>query len=261
MINIHTRSRIPILMRSLPRWAEVTPHDIPINLVVEPQEVEEHRDFLSDNDFGRFINIIRVPKRNMGMGNSRNVGAQEAWRLKFPSFITTDDDLYPRVDPTILLKAAVHRDIFGIGAYVGLYGMHMGIQPDTGIHRTSVGFRMWAMNTHKVGKVGGFPIEFKGYDDHEMARRGMKKLHLPWAVHSGVPIGSIGKIGDPGGMSSLPGMDNLYNRKHTAHVLSYQRWPDYVNDPDRCVGRQRCGYMMQWKRFMMDCGIQLDKEN
>lgn len=257
MVNIHTRDRLAILEKSLPKWVEVSDPNTIINVIVEPTEVKKHGDFLRGIGLKSRINVVRIPKPNMGMGNSRHIGFLHAKNAGVKSFITTDDDLYPREGPERLLTLARSPYIFGIGAYLSLYGFHMGLEKGTDIHPTSVGFRCWAMNTAKVSKVGGFPRAFKGYDDHEMARQGMQRFRLPWYVDTNTTIASIGKIGDAGGMSSLPGMSNLFNRKHTAHVLSFERWPQYVNDPAKCEGKERCSYMMQWKRFMRDHGIEI----
>lgn len=259
MVNIHTRDRLAILEKSLPKWVEVSKESTIINVVVEPQEVVKHREFLKDMDLHKRINVVRIPKPNLGMGNSRHVGFLAAKRAGAKSFITTDDDLYPREGPERMLKIASMRNYFGVGAYLSIYSMILQLEKGTGIHPTAFGFRCWAMNTKKVAELGGFPRAFKGYDDHEMCRQGMKRFRLPWYVDTDTTIASIGKIGDPGGMSSLPGMSSLFNRKHTAHVLSFERWPQYVNDPAKCEGKERCSYMMQWKRFMRDHGIDLEE--
>lgn len=261
MVNIHTRDRLAILERSLPKWVEVSRPSTIINLIVEPTEVKMHQDFLHNmagpwgDPLADRINVVRIPKPNMGMGNSRHVGFKAAVEAGASSFITTDDDLYPREGPERLLKLARQRDVFGIGAYLSLYGFHMGIEKGTGVHRTTVGFRCWAMNTKKVAALGGMPRDFKGYDDHEVCRQGIARFSLPWYVDSDTTIASIGKIGDAGGMSSLPGMSNLFNRKHTAHVLSYKKWPDYVNSTEGCEERGTCNYRMSWRRFMRDHNV------
>lgn len=255
MVNIHTRDRLAILERSLPKWAEVSKPATIINIVVEPTEVSKHRRLLERLELEERINVVRIPKANKGMGNSRNVGFHEALRVGAESFITTDDDLYPREGPERLLKLARRKDVFGIGAWLSLYGFHMGIDKGTGVHRTTVGFRAWAMNTAKVDEIGGMPIEFKGYDDHEVCRRGIAAFSLPWYVDSDTTIASIGKIGDPGGMSSLPGMSNLFNRKHTAHLLSKARWPGYVNSTEGCEDKGTCNYRMSWRKFMRDHNV------
>lgn len=255
VVNIHTRDRLAILERSLPKWVEVSRPATRICLVVEPNEVKKHVDLLHDLGLRDRIKVVRIPKPNMGMGNSRHVGFLHAKATGASSFITTDDDLYPREGPERLLRIAARSTVFGIGAYLSLYGFHMGIEKGTGVHTTSVGFRCWAMNTKKVSALGGMPRDFKGYDDHEIARQGMARFHLPWYVDSDTTIASIGKIGDAGGMSSLPGMSNLFVRKHTAHLLSKKKWPEYVNSTEGCEARGMCNYRMSWKKFMRDHNV------
>lgn len=255
VVNIHTRDRLAILERSLPKWDEVSKPATIINLVVEPNEVKKHKALLRDLGLDDRMNVVRIPKPNMGMGNSRHIGFLAAREMGAPSFITTDDDLIPREGPERLLRIARGKGVFGVGAWLSLYGFHMGIEANTGIHRTKVGFRCWAMNTRKVTQIGGMPREFKGYDDHEVCRLGMKRFRLPWMVDSNTTIASIGKIGDPGGMSSLPGMSNLFNRKHTAHLLSKEKWPEYVNSTEGCEARGSCNYRMSWQKFIDDHGV------
>src|SRR5690242_3664248 len=132
MVNIHTRDRLPILERSLPKWVEVSKPATIINLIVEPNETKRHRDLLGDMELDERINVVRIPKANKGMGNSRHVGFLVAKAAGAQSFITTDDDLYPREGPERLLKLARGKDVFGIGAYLSLYGFHMGIEKGTG---------------------------------------------------------------------------------------------------------------------------------
>lgn len=258
VVNIHTRDRLAILERSLPKWDQVSKPSTIINIVVEPQEVQVHREFLADMGLQDRITVVRIPKRNLGMGNSRHVGYLAARRLGARSFITTDDDLVPRQGPEHLLALARRPSVFGVGAHLSIYSLILGLEAGTGLHATAFGFRCWAMNTRKVQLLGGMPVAFKGYDDHEVCRQGMERFRLPWFVDTDTTIASIGKIGDPGGMSSLPGMSSLFNRKHTAHVLSHQRWPQFVNDPAPCEGRGTCSYRMSWKKFMATNGIDLE---
>ena len=254
-VYIHTRDRLAILERSLPKWVEVSKPATGINLVVEPNEAVMHHELLMDLGLDKRIDVVRIRRPNMGMGNSRNVAFRHARGQGHQSFITTDDDLYPREGPEGLLKLARRKDVFGVGAYLSLYGFHMGIERHTGMHATSVGFRCWAMNTAKVDALGGMPRDFKGYDDHEVCRQGIARFHLPWYVDSDTTIASIGKIGDAGGMSSLPGMSNMFVRKHTAHLLSKEKWPEYVNSTEGCEERGTCNYRMAWKRFMRDNNV------
>jgi hypothetical protein len=254
-VYIHTRDRLAILERSLPKWVQVSRASTEINLVVEPNEVKMHNRALKDWGLFDRIGVIRIPKSNMGMGNSRHIAFRDAKSEGHKSFITTDDDLFPREGPERLLRLGARKDVFGIGAYLSIYGLLLGMDKGTGTHRTAFGFRCWAMNTEKVDGIGGMPTAFKGYDDHEVCRQGIARYSLPWYVDSDTTIASIGKIGDPGGMSSLPGMSNLFNRKHTAHVLSFDRWPDYVNDPSRCDDKGKCNYRMSWKKFMRDNNV------
>ena len=256
MVNIHTRDRLAVLERSLPKWVEVSKPATIINLVVEPTEVKKHGDFLRAIGLKERINVVRIPKPNMGMGNSRHVGFLHARAAGAESFITTDDDLYPREGPERLLKLARRKNVFGVGAYLSIYKFFMHIDQGTGMQEaTSVGFRCWAMNTAKVDKIGGMPREFKGYDDHEVCRRGIAWLQLPWYVDTDTTIASIGKTGDAGGMSSLPGMNSMFNRKHTAHLLSKEKWPEYVNSTEGCEQRGTCNYRMNWKKLMRDNNV------
>src|SRR6478609_430290 len=120
VVNIHTRDRLAILERSLPKWVEVSKPATVINLIVEPTEIKKHTRFLKDMDLIDRIRVVGIPRPTEGMGNSRHVGFLAAKRAGAKSFITTDDDLYPREGPERLLKLARRSDVFGIGAYLSL---------------------------------------------------------------------------------------------------------------------------------------------
>jgi len=261
-VYIHTRDRIRFLEKSLPHWVERTPDRININLVVEPNEVDLHREFLLDQDYPRFINLVPIRKPNLGMGNSRNVAFHHALDCGLDSFISTDDDCFPKDDPSILLEtAATQPDLLGVGCYFSMYGLLLKIKPYTGLYKMGVGlgFRCFAMNTLALQAVGGFPVEFKGYDDHEIARWGIARLGVPWYMDSDFACHSIAKIGDPGGMTSLPGYARVVDRKHTAHLLTHKNWPGFVSNPDKCdPDSGRCTYTMQWKKFLAAHDVSLE---
>jgi hypothetical protein len=142
-----------------------------------------------------------------------------------------------------------------------MYGLLLKIKANTGLYKIGVGlgFRCFAMNTAKMDEVGGFPVEFKGYDDHEIARIGISKLGIPWHMDSDMTCHSVAKIGDPGGMTSLPGYARVVDRKHTAHLLTHKNWPGFVSDPTKCdPDRGRCTYTMQWKKFLKANNVSLE---
>lgn len=263
-VYIHTRDRIQFLTKTLPKWAAITPDDIPIMLVVEPDEMILHHKFLDRMGLHGRVSALGIRGRNKGMGNSRNVAFKHARKNGHESFITTDDDLFPKDDPAILLDSALSEETLGIGCYFSIYGMMLGGLAkgdgcvDVG---TSIGMRCMAMATHLVEEVGGFPIEWKGYDDQEMARRGIKELGLPWMVNADFECNSIAKRGDPGGMASLPGYKNPAVAKHRAHLLAREGYPDYVSDPAKCnVEDGKCSYTFKWKKFRHDNGVYINDE-
>lgn len=252
-VYIHTRDRLKFLEQTLPKWPLVTPDDVELWLVVEPDEVQKHLKFLRKLGLDDRVGVIGLSDTNLGMGNSRNEAFHHARESGHESFITTDDDLYPRDDPSILLETATMDTVFGVGCYFTMYGLLLKIKPNTGLYKIGVGlgFRCFAMNTAKMDEVGGFPVEFKGYDDHEIARIGIHKLGIPWHMDSDMTCQSVAKIGDPGGMTSLPGYARVVDRKHTAHKLTYKNWPGFVSNPEKCdPDSGRCSYTMQWKKFL-----------
>jgi hypothetical protein len=260
-VYIHTRDRLTFLEQTLPKWPEVTPESTLINLVVEPNEVRKHQRFLSKLGLEDRIGVIAIDGKNLGMGNSRNVAFHDALAKGHESFITTDDDLFPKDDPTILLDTATMDTVLGVGCYFSMYGLLLKIKPNTGLYKIGVGlgFRCFAMNTALLDEVGGFPVEFKGYDDHEIARIGISKLGIPWRMDSDMSCHSVAKIGDPGGMTSLPGYARVVDRKHTAHVLTHKNWPGFVSDPAKCdPDSGRCTYTMQWKKFLKAHDVSLE---
>lgn len=265
-VYIHTRNRLNFLSKSLPKWLEQTPTDIPIHLVVEPHEVKMHQRFLDNLDVqdiapSRRVNVIGIKGKNKGMGNSRNVAFLDAKEHGYTTLITSDDDCYPRVDPTPMLAAARDpemRDVFGVGCYFGIYSLMNKMDQRTGVHQFTGGggFRTFAMNVAKLDHIGGFPVAFRGQDDNEVCRMGIAE-GWRWMVHTDVPFVSIAKIGDPGGMCELPGMADGEQRKHEAHVKSFANWPDFISDPAKCKQPHggKCSYKTMWKKMMRHYGV------
>lgn len=261
-VYIHTRDRIQFLSRTLPKWPLVTPDDIEINLVVEPTEVSKHGHLLNKLGLQQRVGIVAIKGQNLGMGNSRNVAFHDAMKHGHKSFITTDDDLFPIDNPGILLETAAYTDdLLGVGCYFSMYGLLLKMKRNTGLYKVGVGlgFRCFAMNTEMLDKVGGFPAEFKGYDDHEIARMGIANLQVPWYIDTDMTCNSVAKIGDPGGMTSLPGYARVVDRKHMAHLLTHKNWPGFVSDPGKCdPDSGRCTYTMQWKKFLKAHDVALE---
>lgn len=264
-VYIHTRDRLQFLERSLPKWAQVMEDsNIPMFLIVEPNEQLKHRRFLEDMDLLDFFETIGLPKRNMGMGWSRQIAFEHARDSGYDSFITTDDDMYPRESPEEFLDNATRDDVLGVGCWFSIYGLLMSQhEPNTGLQPVynGQGKRCMAINTQNMSKLRtkGFPTYFKGYDDHELQRLGIADLGLHWWVDTDYPCVSIAAIGDPGGMTSLPGYARVVDRKHTAHKLTHRYWPGFVSDPSKCdPDRGRCTYTMQWKKFHQHHNVSLE---
>lgn len=255
-VYIHTRDRLQFLEKSLPKWATVLDETaIGLYLVVEPNEVKKHARFLKEHGLLNNVNdIIPLPKRNMGMGWSRQVAYEHANEMGLRSFITTDDDMYPRESPELFLESATRVDVLGVGCWFSIYGLLTPHEQGTGLQPiyNGQGKRCMAINTDNMSALStaGFPTYFKGYDDHELQRLGIQDLGLHWWVDTDYPCTSIAAIGDPGGMCSLPGYNRVVDRKHTAHILTHERYPEFVSNPEKCdPDSGRCSYTMQWKKF------------
>lgn len=257
-VYVHTRDRLQFLEKSLPKWAKVLDEgddNIGLYLVVEPNERKKHATFLKEQGLLNHVNdILTLPKKNMGMGWSRQIAFEHARDLGLESFITTDDDMSPRTNPAPFLRNATREDVLGVGCWFSIYGLLMSHDPDTGLQpvMNGQGKRCMAINTENMANLSteGFPTYFKGYDDHELQRLGIADLGLHWWVDTDYHCSSNAKIGDPGGMTSLPGYARVVDRKHTAHVLTHQRWPGFVSNPEKCdPDSGRCTYTMQWKKF------------
>ncbi len=236
--------------------------DIPVYLVVEPNEVNKHKKFLRDEGL-TVTDILKLPKRNMGMGWSRQIAFEHA-RERYESFITTDDDMFPRISPEQFLKNAVDDEVLGVGCWFSIYGLLMSQHEEgTGLQPVynGQGKRCMAINTANMEELStvGFPTYFKGYDDHELQRLGIADLGLHWWVDTDFPCVSTAAIGDPGGMCSLPGYSKVVDRKHTAHKLTRERWPEFVSDPEKCRPEEgKCRYVMQWKKFHQAHDVDMD---
>lgn len=255
-VYIHTRDRLQFLRKSLPKWCDaLEDSDVPLYLVVEPNEVKKHERFLREQEIKGVMDILPLPSKNMGMGWSRQVAFEHAVHWEHDSFITTDDDMFPRQEPDEFLENATRDDVLGVGCWFSIYGLLMKQhEPNSGLQPVynGQGKRCMAINTENMSRLRteGFPTYFKGYDDHELQRLGIADLGLHWWVDTDYHCVSTAAIGDPGGMCSLPGYSRVVDRKHTAHVLTHERWPGFVSNPEKCDPYAgKCSYIMQWKKF------------
>lgn len=255
-IYIHTRNRIKFLDKSLPVWNEMTPKGIEIVLVVEPDEYDMHAAHLEMHEYPGRVSVLGIDKPNLGMGNSRNVAFEHALARGHRAMITSDDDCFPKASPVPLLGAAANGR-FGVGCWFSIYELINKMPKGNGIQRFTGGggFRTFAMNVEMLDELGGFPVEFKGQDDNEICRRGIAN-GWAWWVNTDVPFHSIAKIGDPGGMCDLPGYKGNEERKHKAHILTREAWPEYTTDPAGCFEKNgKCSYRTYWKKMMRDHGL------
>lgn len=285
MIFISSRQRVDHIEKTITKWVEVGALEAGgLHVIVEPKEKNKYKPVVKDLTDGQG-KLIVLPKNNMGLPYSRRHAFLRAWRMGHKSFIISDDDLYPKDDPRILLKSARSQKVLGIGSYVSIYGLLLGVQPNSGIYYTngSLGFGgCFAINTQNMYRLGGFDDFFvgPGQSDRGMAIRGMYELGILWRMNSAFQIDHINQIGDPGGVDSFlkhKGKDRDYYH-HEWHKWLYRKHPDYISDPAKCKKQkakstrdrskpgqfnkryQHCTMRYSWKRMCRDwCGVDFVK--
>lgn len=255
MIYISTRGRIHLLEKTIPKWLKVTPENMPIYLVVEPDEEDAHQDFV--RKFEGRVKVWRLSDNNLGIGNSRWEAFIHAFDEPGESFISADDDLYPKMDPSILLSATANGSgHWGVGGFFSIYPFMGGLPANEGVlpTRSGIGFRIFSLNKESAFQIGGPPADFRCAEDHELARRGIAEFGEPWRVHTDFPVVSTAARHSRGGMSDYPELHA--ELLHDAHKMAHMAWPEYLNDPENCydsmTGMDKCKYRMQWKKFLVD---------
>ena len=255
MIFIHSKNRIELLRKSLDKWVHHrTAKEFGIAVVVERSEANEYRRMLKEYKFD--IDLISLKKSDRGVNYAHRIELETAvdWNLK--AFITSDDDLYPRLDPERLLHIAMQPECFGVGAYRSNYGLLLGMKPFTGTYRVAarLGFGMIAYNVENLTKTDAFSEPLFGYgpEDEGMALKGIFNCGLPWLIDSDIEIKLNAYKHAPGGFSELMdmasgGRDLL---RHQWHETAYRMYPGYVSEPDKCTKGERCKMSVQWRRMV-----------
>lgn len=272
-IYIQTRGRTALLVKLLPKWFKASAdggNGADLYLVVEPDELKQHKKML--NSLGHradCVKLLSLPEPNLGIGASRLFAIRHALAMDYNSMISSDDDCYPRLGmgsgPMGLLVEACLDQTFGVGGYFSIYDFMGGLKANSGVQpmTSGMGFRLFALNMTKVRQLSGDGVaaiaKFVSGEDHELARIGIANFGIPWRVHTGVPLVSVGKRGEPGGMQDLLGGGKQARdvSTHVAHNLAYARWSNYMSNPAKCEGDNgeligKCKYRMQWKKFIND---------
>lgn len=243
---IMTRGRIKNIRRILPFWER---QQIPVNLVVESEEYEIHK----DNFQGPTVKVVPLPKKDQGFGFACNYAVRHAKMRGHRSIIMSDDDLHPETGSDFwkLLHEAEKPGVIGIGATRDLHdhftkgatARNKGVMLCPG----GWGQQIYALNVSMAMKIGNFDPKLDCFGEgHEIIREGIAWEAIPWLVHCGVRARAIGARYAAGGISSLyPDPKERARREERCREIIYERWPDYVSPPKT---RPR----VAWQRMLDD---------
>lgn len=254
-VYINTRDRYHLLAKTIPRWLAQEPDGL--TLVIEPDQYFHHRTFLREHGWWPRIQLLRLSRKDSGLGNSRREMIEHAAALGHKAILTSDDDHYPHKDDDIrdLISFAASGKTMGVGACVPIYGLSLG---NDFIRETnepvpvlgSWGYAVYALNVPLVMKAGNFNPNLKsGWEDQELCRHGIAIAGKQWHIHTGVRVGSMAKRYEPGGCQGLfPTPEARAAEEKRCHTICHKRWPNYVSTPDK---KYRCA----WRRMLVDFGV------
>lgn len=244
---IVTRDRPGNLKRIIPRWLE---QDIPVTLVVEGSESEQHKSLVRGMGWGRMVSVISPVQRNRGIGHARRFAVAQASRVH-RSIIMSDDDVMPNRNSSMrtLLREAESPYVLGIGATRTLHDRFSGgvtaSRDDVILCPGGWGMQLFALNIENTIKIGNFDSRLDCFgEDHELMRNGIA-TGIPWLVHCGAKCDALGVRYDPGGLNSFIGSGDRAKREIECRKVIHKRWPAYVSMPE---ARPR----MRWQKMLDD---------
>jgi hypothetical protein len=244
-----TRNRPNNLKKVIPFWLD---QEIPVRLVVESSEYQEHRDLIRGMGWRGWVTAIRPKSRERGIGYARNFAVRDAASEGLASFIMSDDDMRPQEgsDMRLLLEEAAENNVLGIGAVRRLHDWFSGgaVSANSGVILcpSGWGMQLFALNTLKALEVGNFDkrLDCLG-EDHELMRQGISRK-IPWLVHCDVYCDAIGARYAPGGLNTYAGGRVARTERELAcHTLVHDMWPQYVSEPGRAM-------RVSWQRMLND---------
>lgn len=259
-VFIHTRGRLPNLLKTIPAWLK---HDHLIGriiLVIEQDDYFATRRFLQQAGLWGRVEVIRLAQRNAGMGNARYQAVRYAARAGYKTMIMSDDDIKPSPasDVAAWLRFAASGETVGVGVCMPIYGLSLGNDfirdtcepvPVSG----SWGYGVFALNIDLAMSVGNFDRKLVcGWEDQELCREGIKAGYV-WHVHTGVTGYNLGKRYAPGGIATLYTPQQREVMEKECHLRIYQRWGErYISHPDK---KYRCN----WRRLLEDHGLSVKR--
>jgi hypothetical protein len=246
---IMTRSRIPNLLKIVPRWID---QSIPVVLVTERQELEEHKDLIRREGWLYKVKAIAPKAEDRGIGYKRRFAVNHAHTNGLASIIMSDDDMRPAngSDMRWLLTEAMKQTVLGIGATRSLHDRNSKGWTSK-IHGPMLcpggwGMQMFALNIENTVHIGNFDPKLDCWgEDAELMRHGIAKVGMPWLVHCDVKCEPIGVRYDPGGINSLITDGTRMLREIRCREIIHERWPEYTTPAEKKP-------MMRWQKMMDD---------
>lgn len=244
-VYIPTMGRYDNLLKVVPAWLA---QNMPVRLVVDDSEYDEHVSFRNANGWGGVVHVLKVPwTYPRGIGAARRFCVQHARRLHLASIIMTDDDMKPITDAWPLIAEASVPGVLGVGAVRSIHD-HFTAGAISRNHGVIMcpggwGFQTFGLNTRTAHAVGNFDSALHSYgEDGELCRQGISR-GVPWMVHCDVKVAPIGARYAPGGINTRfadPGLRHLpgtsiarIEAERECLTIIHKRWPEYTNLPDR----------------------------
>jgi hypothetical protein len=256
-----------MLQKTVPQWIA---QDMPIRLVVEKQEYREHARLVREMRWGEQVSIVQLPLSHKGLGYARMYCVEHASKSGLDAFIMCNDDCYvkPNSDAWLLIEEAEKSTTLGIGAMRPLLNLFTGgaISRNHGpiLCPGSWGLFVWGLNVNKAIEFGNYDPNLHTYaEDVDLLFEGVKH-GIPWQIHCDVEYVSVNKRYDNGGFEAVyrNNMEARLAAERKCMDIMRERWPDYVNRPDKPVrfSWQKIlnDYIPDWKKASAIHGGSLD---
>lgn len=250
-VIIPTKDRPENMRRVLPKWLE---HGLPVHIIVEEEDAPRYQDVLIELDLLGTVGLNILKKSNMGTGYVRWAASKLAVKLRLDAFVMSDDDVHirPQDDPRQPLRVVASQFAMAVAGWTGQYGLwvpngnEIGRTPGRLVPLTGGPDRVYALNPYMAGLAGGHNHRLVVFENVELNRCGVARLHKFWYASSSWHIINIGKRDDPGGIvTHAGGVGRRHELEQRDHEVMYALWPKYVTHFSKRYG-------CQWKKLIAD---------
>lgn len=255
-VYIPSKARTDYLPKTIPRWLESLPDAVPVYVVVDKPDYPEYKAAIKAGGWSDRVTPLNNGGDGKGIGYTRNIAVNHAYRAGMKSIILADDDLRPVPGQSVnmLFRQAARKGRLGIGAtwsYQGL--LSGGVTEDRAngliLCPSGWGHNFFALNVENAILCGNFNRKlYCAFEDDELQRQGLSR-GMPWLVHCDVKYQNLGKRFTAGGVSAQFDESLASRMKGIAEcqAIVAKIWPEYVAAPPK---RPRTAWASMHDRYL-----------